>query len=96
YADQLEGGFVPIGTIAKTQVAQHGRDTIFGKIIRKEIPAKILFEDDHTVVPGEDLPYNRPTSPQSSLSQPILWWAFLYSACQLHTLNLTHLWHCVV
>uniref|UniRef100_A0A4W5PJ53 Uncharacterized protein n=1 Tax=Hucho hucho TaxID=62062 RepID=A0A4W5PJ53_9TELE len=32
--------------IAKAQVAQPGGDTIFGKIIRKEIPAKILFEDD--------------------------------------------------
>uniref|UniRef100_A0A8C7QQU0 Uncharacterized protein n=1 Tax=Oncorhynchus mykiss TaxID=8022 RepID=A0A8C7QQU0_ONCMY len=31
--------------IAKAQVAQPGGDTIFGKIIRKEIPAKILFED---------------------------------------------------
>uniref|UniRef100_A0A8C7QRF5 Uncharacterized protein n=1 Tax=Oncorhynchus mykiss TaxID=8022 RepID=A0A8C7QRF5_ONCMY len=30
---------------AKAQVAQPGGDTIFGKIIRKEIPAKILFED---------------------------------------------------
>uniref|UniRef100_A0A674AYC1 Uncharacterized protein n=1 Tax=Salmo trutta TaxID=8032 RepID=A0A674AYC1_SALTR len=33
--------------IAKAKVAQAGGDTIFGKIIRKEIPAKILFEDDH-------------------------------------------------
>uniref|UniRef100_A0A8C8MGU7 Uncharacterized protein n=1 Tax=Oncorhynchus tshawytscha TaxID=74940 RepID=A0A8C8MGU7_ONCTS len=32
--------------IAKAQVAQPGGDIIFGKIIRKEIPAKILFEDD--------------------------------------------------
>lgn len=32
--------------IAKAQVAQPGGDTIFGKIIRKEIPAKIIFEDD--------------------------------------------------
>uniref|UniRef100_A0A674APX9 Uncharacterized protein n=1 Tax=Salmo trutta TaxID=8032 RepID=A0A674APX9_SALTR len=32
--------------IAKAQVAQAGGDTIFGKIIRKEIPAKILFEDE--------------------------------------------------
>uniref|UniRef100_A0A8K9WUW1 Uncharacterized protein n=1 Tax=Oncorhynchus mykiss TaxID=8022 RepID=A0A8K9WUW1_ONCMY len=32
--------------IAKAQVAQPGGDTIFGKIIRKEIPAKILFEDE--------------------------------------------------
>uniref|UniRef100_A0A8C7RSW1 Uncharacterized protein n=1 Tax=Oncorhynchus mykiss TaxID=8022 RepID=A0A8C7RSW1_ONCMY len=32
--------------IAKAQVAQPGGDTIFGKIIRKKIPAKILFEDE--------------------------------------------------
>ncbi|XP_038967473.1 adenosine 5'-monophosphoramidase HINT1-like [Rattus norvegicus] len=32
--------------IAKAQVAQPGGDTIFGKIIRKEILAKIIFEDD--------------------------------------------------
>lgn len=32
--------------IAKAQVARPGGDTIFGKIIRKEIPAKIIFEDD--------------------------------------------------
>jgi histidine triad (HIT) family protein len=31
--------------IAKAQVAQPGSDRIFGKIIRKEIPAKILFGD---------------------------------------------------
>ncbi|NP_001134628.1 adenosine 5'-monophosphoramidase HINT1 [Salmo salar] len=35
--------------IAKAQVAQAGGDTIFGKIIRKEIPAKILFEDDQCI-----------------------------------------------
>uniref|UniRef100_A0AAZ3QZ72 Uncharacterized protein n=1 Tax=Oncorhynchus tshawytscha TaxID=74940 RepID=A0AAZ3QZ72_ONCTS len=34
-----------VDEIAKAQVAQPGSDTIFGKIIRKEIPAKILFED---------------------------------------------------
>ncbi|KAM3863312.1 adenosine 5'-monophosphoramidase HINT1 [Diretmus argenteus] len=32
--------------IAKAQTAQPGGDTIFGKIIRKEIPVKILYEDD--------------------------------------------------
>ena len=30
--------------IAKAQAARPGGDTIFGKIIRKEIPAKIIFE----------------------------------------------------
>lgn len=31
---------------AKAQAAKPGGDTIFGKIIRKEIPAKIIYEDD--------------------------------------------------
>lgn len=31
---------------AKAQVAQPGGDTIFGKIIRKEIPVDLLYEDD--------------------------------------------------
>ncbi|KAM9808758.1 histidine triad nucleotide-binding protein 1 [Syngnathus typhle] len=34
---------------AKAQVAQPGGDTIFGKIIRKEIPAKVIYEDDRCV-----------------------------------------------
>ena len=32
--------------IAKAQVARPGGDMIFRKIIRKEIPAKIIYEDD--------------------------------------------------
>merc|ERR1719427_391092 len=32
--------------VAKAQTAQAGGDTIFGKIIRKEIPADIIYEDD--------------------------------------------------
>ena len=32
--------------IAKAQVAQPGGDTIFRKIIHKEIPATIIYEDD--------------------------------------------------
>eukprot|EP01007_Sphenomonas_quadrangularis_P001505 NODE_2487_length_595_cov_68.516484_g2119_i0.p1 GENE.NODE_2487_length_595_cov_68.516484_g2119_i0~~NODE_2487_length_595_cov_68.516484_g2119_i0.p1 ORF type:complete len:141 (-),score=35.32 NODE_2487_length_595_cov_68.516484_g2119_i0:49-471(-) len=40
----------------KAQTAKPGGDTIFGKIIRKEIPAKIIYEDDvalafHDVTP---------------------------------------------
>ena len=31
----------------KAQTAQREEDTIFGKIIRKEIPAKIIYEDEH-------------------------------------------------
>ncbi|NXY75125.1 HINT1 protein, partial [Glareola pratincola] len=32
--------------ISKAQAARPGGDTIFGKIIRKEIPANIIYEDD--------------------------------------------------
>ena len=32
--------------VEKAQTARPTEDTIFGKIIRKEIPAKFLFEDD--------------------------------------------------
>ncbi|XP_041753276.1 histidine triad nucleotide-binding protein 1 [Coregonus clupeaformis] len=35
--------------IAKAQAAKAGGDTIFGKIIRKEIPANIFFEDDQCI-----------------------------------------------
>uniref|UniRef100_A0AC35FX85 HIT domain-containing protein n=1 Tax=Panagrolaimus sp. PS1159 TaxID=55785 RepID=A0AC35FX85_9BILA len=36
--------------VDKAQTATPGgEDTIFGKIIRKEIPAKIIFEDDHVL-----------------------------------------------
>lgn len=31
---------------AKAQTAQPGGDTIFGKIIRGEIPSKFVYEDD--------------------------------------------------
>ncbi|XP_071479706.1 uncharacterized protein [Diadema antillarum] len=34
---------------AKAQMAKPGGDTIFGKIIRKEIPADIIYEDDSTL-----------------------------------------------
>ena len=36
--------FATMSEVEKAQSAQPGGDTIFGKIIRKEIPAKILFE----------------------------------------------------
>lgn len=32
--------------MAKAQAAQPGGDTIFGRIIRKEIPADLIHEDD--------------------------------------------------
>ncbi|CAI5654609.1 unnamed protein product [Oreochromis niloticus] len=31
---------------AKAQTAKPGGDTIFGKIVRKEIPANLIYEDD--------------------------------------------------
>ncbi|XP_006783685.1 histidine triad nucleotide-binding protein 1 [Neolamprologus brichardi] len=34
---------------AKAQTAKPGGDTIFGKIVRKEIPAKLIYEDDQCV-----------------------------------------------
>lgn len=34
---------------AKAQAAKPGGDTIFGKIVRKEIPANFLYEDDQCV-----------------------------------------------
>ncbi|XP_063820335.1 adenosine 5'-monophosphoramidase HINT1 [Pseudophryne corroboree] len=35
--------------ISKAQTARPGGDTIFGKIIRKEIPANIIYEDDQCI-----------------------------------------------
>nr|XP_033784854.1 histidine triad nucleotide-binding protein 1 [Geotrypetes seraphini] len=35
--------------ISKAQSARPGGETIFGKIIRKEIPAKIIYEDEQCV-----------------------------------------------
>jgi len=32
--------------MAQAQAAKLGGDTIFGKIIRKEIPVELLYEDD--------------------------------------------------
>lgn len=32
--------------VAAAQAAKPGGDTIFGKILRKEIPATILYEDE--------------------------------------------------
>ena len=32
--------------VAKAQAAKPGGDTIFGKIIRREIPSDIVYEDD--------------------------------------------------
>ena len=46
--------------VEKAQSAAVGGDTIFGKIIRKEIPAKIVFEDD-TVLAFHDVNPQAPT-----------------------------------
>ncbi|KDR19216.1 histidine triad nucleotide-binding protein 1 [Zootermopsis nevadensis] len=35
--------------VAKAQVAKAGGDTIFGKILRKEIPCSFIYEDDQCV-----------------------------------------------
>lgn len=32
--------------VKKAHVAQDGGDTIFGKILRKEIPCEFIYEDD--------------------------------------------------
>ncbi|KAJ0170292.1 hypothetical protein K1T71_014220 [Dendrolimus kikuchii] len=37
------------GEVEKAQTAAPGGDTIFGKILRKEIPAKLVYEDDQCV-----------------------------------------------
>lgn len=35
---------------AKAQIAKPGGDTIFGKIIRKEIPTPLIYEDDQVCI----------------------------------------------
>merc|ERR1711962_967584 len=35
--------------VSKAQTAEPGGDTIFGKIIRKEIPSNMIYEDDQCV-----------------------------------------------
>lgn len=35
--------------VSKAQTAQSGGDTIFGKILRKEIPCEFIYEDDQCV-----------------------------------------------
>ncbi|XP_019372835.1 PREDICTED: histidine triad nucleotide-binding protein 1 [Gavialis gangeticus] len=35
--------------ISRAQAARPGGDTIFGKIIRKEIPASVIFEDEQCI-----------------------------------------------
>ncbi|CAH1788840.1 unnamed protein product, partial [Owenia fusiformis] len=42
-------GFDMADEISKAQTASPGGDTIFGKIIRKEIPTKFIYEDEQCV-----------------------------------------------
>lgn len=37
------------GEVELAQSASAGGDTIFGKILRKEIPAKFVYEDDQVL-----------------------------------------------
>lgn len=38
------------GEVELAQSAASGGDTIFGKILRKEIPAKFVYEDDQVLI----------------------------------------------
>lgn len=38
------------GEVENAQTAAPGGDTIFGKILRKEIPAKFVYEDDQVTI----------------------------------------------
>lgn len=35
--------------VAKAQTSSPGEDTIFGKILRREIPTKFIYEDDQVI-----------------------------------------------
>lgn len=39
------------GEVELAKTAAPGGDTIFGKILRKEIPAKFVYEDDQVLFP---------------------------------------------
>lgn len=49
--------------VQKAQVAQAGGDTIFGKILRKEIPCKFIYEDDQVKSQTFILRKSKSTSP---------------------------------
>lgn len=36
--------------VEKSQAAVPGGDTVFGKILRKEIPCKFIYEDDRVII----------------------------------------------
>ncbi|KAK0158149.1 hypothetical protein PV328_009188 [Microctonus aethiopoides] len=58
--------------VEKAQSASHNGDTIFGKILRKEIPCKFIYEDDQCVA-FHDLNPQAPTHflviPRKPISQ---------------------------
>ncbi|XP_038058434.1 histidine triad nucleotide-binding protein 1-like [Patiria miniata] len=60
--------------VSKAQTAQPGGDTIFGKIIRKEIPSDILYEDEQCIAMRDIAPVAKthflvlPKKPISQLS----------------------------
>jgi len=39
--------------VEKAQTAAPSEDTIFGKILRKEIPCKLIYEDDQVGNPNQ-------------------------------------------
>mmetsp|Transcript_40584 Transcript_40584/g.130455 ORF Transcript_40584/g.130455 Transcript_40584/m.130455 type:complete len:162 (+) Transcript_40584:25-510(+) len=64
--------------VAKAQIAAPGGDTIFGKIIRKEIPAKIAYEDD-TVLAFHDVAPQAPVHVLVIPKKPI---AMIQDVCE--------------
>lgn len=57
--------------ISKAQAARPGGDTIFGKIIRKEIPANIIYEDEQVrAVQGPEVLRRRSGAQQGGRSAP--------------------------
>lgn len=59
--------------ISKAQAARPGGDTIFGKIIRKEIPANIIYEDEQVrALQGPGAPRRRSGERRGELCAPTL------------------------
>uniref|UniRef100_A0A452Q7Y7 Uncharacterized protein n=1 Tax=Ursus americanus TaxID=9643 RepID=A0A452Q7Y7_URSAM len=57
---------------AKAQARWAGKDTVFRKTIHKEIPAKIIFEDDQCLA-FHDLSSNKPKTTFSLMEQTLEW-----------------------
>jgi len=73
--------------VSKAQSASPGGDTIFGKIIRKEIPAKIVYEDE-TVLAFHDVAPQAPTHVLLIPKQPL---AMMQDATEADAPMLGHL-----